>query len=81
MTNGSCSDSLQAQAAGMAEGYITSEFIYMDFFNRVSDYCTNEKIFCEKLAKFIEDNNSWMSDQIKQSADSEKAYWHQVFKI
>ena len=78
MTNGSCADNLQAQAAGMAEGYVTSEFIYMHYLNTMADYCTNEKTLCQKLAAFIDENNSWKDDQIKQSQDSEKAYWHQV---
>ena len=81
VTNQTCSDDMQAQAAGMAEGYITSEFIYMDYLNRIVDYCTNEKILCQNLAKFIDENNSWKDDQIKQSQDSEKAYWHQVWRL
>jgi len=78
VTNGSCTDPLQAEAAGMAEGYITSEFIYMDYMNKFVDYCKKEEAFCKKLAMFVDENLSWINGQVKQSKDSEKAYWHQV---
>ena len=81
MTNGSCTDPLQAEAAGMAEGYITSEFIYMDYMNKFVDYCKKEEAFCKKLAMFVDENLSWINGQVKQSKDSEKAYWHQVLKL
>lgn len=71
-------DALQAQAAGMAEGYITSEFIHMHYVNTMADYCSNEKAFCDSLGKFVDENNSWKDQQVKQARDSEKAYWHQV---
>lgn len=77
-TNGSYKDSLQAQAAGMAEGYITSDFINMHYQNTLAEYCTNEKDYCTKLSKFMSDNSAWMQSKIKAATESEKSYWHQV---
>ena len=81
MTNESFADDLQAEAAGMAEGYITGDFIHMHYVNTLAEYCTNEKEYCQKLAKFIDDNNSWKDQQIQQAKSSEKSYWHQVLGL
>eukprot|EP00795_Rhopilema_esculentum_P015337 gene15337-6558_t len=77
-SNETYADSLQARAAGMAEGFITSELIYMHYMNTLADYCTNEKDFCTKLSKFVSDNKEWINNKIKDSQSTEKSYWHQV---
>ena len=75
-TNGSYPDMLQAEAAGMAEGFITSDFISMSYQNTLSSYCVNEKEYCDKLNKFLTDNMNWINTQIKKFPKSN--YWHQV---
>ena len=80
-SNQTYADSLQARAAGMAEGFITSELIYMHYMNTLADYCTNEKDYCTKLSKFVSDNKEWINNKIKDSQSTEKSYWHQVMKF
>ncbi len=82
MTNGSYADAQQAEAAGMAEGYITSDLINMHYHNtQISDYCVNFKDFCVKLTKFMSDNEAWIQQNIKAETQTDKSYWHQVFNI
>ena len=78
VTNETFADKLQAQAAGMAEGFITSEFIHMHYVNTMAEYCTNEKEYCAKLAKFFSDNTAFKDQKLKAVTDEEKSYWHQV---
>ncbi len=81
MTNGTYSDTLQAEAAGMAEGYITSDVIHMHYQNTLAEYCTNEKDYCTKLSKFLSDNKAWIDKQMQAAKRSELSYWHQVYKF
>ncbi|KAK3737518.1 hypothetical protein QZH41_010630 [Actinostola sp. cb2023] len=74
-SNGSYPNDKQARAAGMAEGYITSELIHLSWLNQYASYCENETQFCEKLEKFIQENEKWMIQEIASDLDE---YWHQV---
>ena len=75
-TNGTCDDHQQAQAAGLAEGYITAEQISMDWQNTVGVYCDDSSEFCDKLHRFLKDLFDWIQSQIKENP--EDPYWYQV---
>lgn len=75
-SNGSYPDMLQAKAAGMAEGYITSEMISMAYVNQYKGYCDGESDFCDNLRKFVKENNDWMEEKIASSPSDD--YWYQV---
>ena len=70
---------LQAEAAGMAEGYITSELIAMEYDNQYKGYCEPENEFCDNLRKFVKENNDWMEEQIAASPSDK--YWYQVIYV
>lgn len=76
VTNGTYSDSLQAEAAGMAEGFLTAEFILMAYENTVAGYCDKEPDFCTKLKTFLAANQDWIIGNLKTHPESQ--YWHQV---
>lgn len=78
-TNEFYNDSFQAYAAGLVEGYLTSELIDKHWNNLYANYCKNEKIFCEKLQNFLEINMNFMNKKIKQKRSH--SYWHQVALI
>jgi hypothetical protein len=67
---------LQAKAAGIAEGYITSELIHISYLNQYSGYCDKQTKFCDDLQKFIHENSIWMKEKIESSATDN--YWNQV---
>ena len=68
-------DSMQAYAAGLAEGYITRDLISMHWMNTYEGYCkTPLTSYCQKLQQFLQDNLSWMTEQLAKN----EAYWHHV---
>ena len=75
-TNASYSDELQSTAAGMAEGYLTSDFIHMHHTNTLGDYCKSDPKFCAKLQTFMDQNTAWI--KLQTAASPEDNYWHQV---
>jgi len=76
VTNGSYDDVLQAEAAGLAEGYLTAMFIDMSYNNTLGGYCKDETEYCTKLKKYMSDNDAWIEKQINDMRGS--SYWHQV---
>ena len=78
-TSGEYDDHLQAQAAGLAEGFITAEQISMHWQNTMAGYCDNEKEFCDKVHKFLSDMDEWIQSQIKENPND--PYWYQVTMI
>lgn len=78
-TNDSYANDIQAEAAGIAEGYATADHISMAFQNTMQGYCDNEKEFCDKLKAFLKSNSDWLQQQIKDNPTS--SYWHQVSLI
>ena len=67
---------MQAQAAGLAEGFITAEQISMDWQNTVGVYCDDGSEFCDKLHKFLSDLFDWIQSQINENPTD--SYWYQV---
>ncbi|XP_065664182.1 putative phospholipase B-like 2 isoform X2 [Hydra vulgaris] len=80
-TNGKYSDILQAEAAGMAEGFLTSDQISMNYMNTLNDYCVNEKEYCKKLEDFLNENSKWMSQQLEIKENAKSSYWQQVVLV
>lgn len=80
-TNGVYDDMLQAEAAGIAEGYLTADHISMTYQNTLNGYCVNEKDYCEKLEQFLDDNAKWASEQILLKTNLMSSYWQQVALI
>ncbi|XP_067135392.1 putative phospholipase B-like 2 [Centruroides vittatus] len=75
-TNPSYSDSFQAYAAGLVEGYLTADLISKHWNNLYVHYCKNEKEYCDKLKRFLETNMDFMNKNIqKNKTDS---YWKHV---
>ena len=73
-----------AYLAGYAEGCLLRDRIHMEFHNYLdidgSGYCANnESDYCKALDEFIEENKSFMSEQIKENPFSD--YWHLVILI
>ncbi|KAI1303639.1 putative phospholipase B-like 2 [Halotydeus destructor] len=70
-------DQVQAYYAGLMEGVATQELIGMHWNNTIGDYCKGQDDYCDKLAKFLQDNLDYMNLHI----DAERynsPYWHQV---
>ncbi|XP_065197425.1 putative phospholipase B-like 1 [Sycon ciliatum] len=82
-TNGSYSDTVQVQAAGFLEGYLTAQMISDTFMNVVKDYCTGNAAtvtYCQKLTSFVSSNLLWANAQralARDKSETEIAYWHQ----
>ena len=75
-TNGSYDDGLQAEAAGMAEGFITADQIMMYFNATAAGYCKDDSDFCDKLNTYIENNEKWIDSNIKSGKND--PYWNQA---
>ena len=65
-----------AYFAGLLEGKLTAEYIYMQYQNTLAEYCSNETEYCGQLALFLERNQQYMSKNINQYADD--PFWYQV---
>lgn len=78
-TRESAPDQLQAEAAGIAEGYLTRISIleaYREFFLHDA-ICLENEGFCQWAASKFEANEALVSGKIKQFSQTEP-YWHQV---
>lgn len=76
-TNASYPDEVQAYAAGLAEGYLTKDLIYMHWMNTVDGYCNNETAYCARLTQYLKTNMAWMKQQIIKNGQKDP-YWHQI---
>ena len=74
--NASCSSHDMAYFAGLVEGKLTAEYIYMQYQNTLADYCANETDYCRQLALFLEHNQQYMSEMISEL--DEDPFWYQV---
>ncbi|GIY08069.1 putative phospholipase B-like 2 [Caerostris extrusa] len=70
-------DPIQAYAAGLVEGYLTSNLLKKHWSNLAADYCTNEKNFCRHLQNFLEQNLDFINKNIRTKR-SYDVYWHQI---
>ncbi|XP_070572931.1 putative phospholipase B-like 2 [Ptychodera flava] len=75
-TNPKYDDSVQAYAAGLIEGYLSSTLIYYHWVNTVYEFCVQPSEYCTKLKKYLQANLQWMTQQIKENPNDD--YWHQV---
>ncbi|XP_006823350.1 putative phospholipase B-like 2, partial [Saccoglossus kowalevskii] len=74
-TNPVYDDTIQAYAAGLVEGHITSTRIYQHWINTVYGFCKHPSDYCNRLEDFIKTNIAWMSEKIENNAKD--PYWHQ----
>ncbi|OWF46224.1 putative phospholipase B-like 2 [Mizuhopecten yessoensis] len=76
-TSESYSDDVQAYAAGLVEGYLTADFIKMQWYNTIEGYCDKPyTAYCTRLQAYLQQNLDWMNRMISKSkADP---YWNQV---
>lgn len=79
VTNGSYPDSAQAYAAGLAEGFLTTNLMYQYWVNTVQGYCSDpqDADYCNRLSNFLFTNKQWIKNQTVQNAATDP-YWHQV---
>ena len=75
-TSSSYPDDLQSLAAGMVEGYLTADFILMNWKNTLATYCTQNKKLCDKLEIFLNENSIFLAAQIESNPLD--PYWYQV---
>ena len=74
----SAPDQLQAQAAGMVEGYLTRISIteyYKEFF--ANGICSENPKACEWITETIIKNKAYVDGMIAQHSQNDP-YWHQV---
>lgn len=75
-TNSSYSDSFQAYAAGLVEGYLTKDLIYKHWNNLYHNYCKNEEAYCKRLKTFLEINMDFMNKNIQEHRSD--FYWNHI---
>nr|KAG5702281.1 hypothetical protein BaRGS_002948 [Batillaria attramentaria] len=68
--------SVQAYAAGLAEGYITRELISLHYQNTVGSFCQPKTSKCRALEKFLRQNLNWVKENVDANPDID--YWYQV---
>ncbi|GFU53295.1 putative phospholipase B-like 2 [Trichonephila clavipes] len=75
-SNAVFSDPVQAYAAGLVEGFLTQDLLKKHWINMAADYCVDEKPYCQRLQKFLQQNLNFMNKniEIKRNYD---VYWHQ----
>ena len=64
-----------AYSAGLLEGMLTGDLIYMHWMNIMDGYCAEPSTYCTNLENFITDNAEFMTQQI---ADNKTSFWYQV---
>ena len=78
--HGRFNDSMKAYAAGLAEGYITRDLIYLHWENTQTGSCEEPySPYCQRLRHFLQKNLNWMKTSIKNNPGD--PYWHQVSYI
>ncbi|KAK6637294.1 hypothetical protein RUM44_007708 [Polyplax serrata] len=69
-------DWVQAYAAGMLEGSLSWQLIYWQWKNTVQDICVNQKLFCNYIKTYLEENLKSIKNSYENRDDP---YWHQVY--
>lgn len=77
MTNDAEPDEVQAYSAGVAEGILTHDLIYMHWFNTLGDFCNDKKDVCQRIDDFVQQNLEWVKGNVEKHANTVD-YWHQV---
>ncbi|KAK7480062.1 hypothetical protein BaRGS_00028699 [Batillaria attramentaria] len=68
--------SVQAYAAGLAEGYITRELIALHYRNVWGSFCQPITSKCRVLEKFLRENLDWVTSNVE--ANPLDKYWYQT---
>ncbi|KAK7480064.1 hypothetical protein BaRGS_00028701, partial [Batillaria attramentaria] len=68
--------SVQAYAAGLAEGYITRELISLHYQNTVGTFCQPKTRKCRAVETFLRENLDWVTSNVEANSDDQ--YWYQV---
>ncbi|GLH10836.1 Phospholipase B-like [Gryllus bimaculatus] len=76
-SNGQATDEDQVYAAGVLEGYVTSELIYEHWFNTMKGFCDGREKTCRRIQKYLDKNNQWIKANI-DSKEKKDPYWYQV---
>ncbi|XP_050733452.1 putative phospholipase B-like 2 [Eriocheir sinensis] len=77
-TNPAFPDTVQAYAAGFAEGVMTTDMIYKAYRNTMEGLCEwKSKEFCENLKSYLETNFQWMEAMIAVKGKT-CPVWHNV---
>ncbi|XP_066989781.1 putative phospholipase B-like 2 [Macrobrachium rosenbergii] len=77
-TNPEFPDTVQAYAAGFAEGASTKDMIYKAYRNTLEGFCQwKSEEFCDNLRKYLSENLRWMKSMIALKGDS-CPVWHNV---
>jgi len=77
-SNESKDDKDQAEAAGVAEGYLTRNLIlsyYREFIHK--DFCSVERKFCDFTISNMKENEAWIEEKLK-SSEGKTDYWKTV---
>ncbi|XP_022093226.1 putative phospholipase B-like 2 [Acanthaster planci] len=69
-------DTFQAYAAGLVEGFLTADYIYMEWFNTQASFCHTMTPDCEKIKSFLGENLEWMKQQVELNPDD--PYFYQM---
>ena len=75
-SRGASSDEELAYLAGVLEGRLTGELIWMSWANTMQGYCEAQPKLCGRLEAFLANNTAYMEEQILEQKESQ--YWHQV---
>ena len=77
-TNANVPNTVQAYAAGLAEGYITQKLISWHWQNTIGNFCAPPySKYCKTLKSYLQENLNWVVKQIQNKAKKDP-YWHQV---
>ncbi|KAK7087796.1 putative phospholipase B-like 2 isoform X2 [Littorina saxatilis] len=68
--------SIQAYAAGLAEGYITRGLIDLHFQNTMTGLCDGKSAQCQGVERFLRRNLDWVFKMVEENPDDN--YWYQV---
>ncbi len=75
-TNPVFNDSFQSYAAGLLEGFLTADYIYMEWVNTRASFCRSLTPDCQKIKGFLTENLQWMKAQVK--ANPNDPYFYQM---
>jgi len=79
-TNSDFPDQNQMYAAGILEGYLTSDRIYENYLNMYSFFFQNGSA-PPQLLEFVDAQDKWTRNQISAAVNKDSSYWQQVAYI
>ncbi|XP_050353907.1 putative phospholipase B-like 2 [Nymphalis io] len=75
-TSTDSSDEKQAYAAGVLEGFLTRDLIWMHWQNMLKGYCYNKTEICGLIEDFVDKNEDYISSMVL--ANPTDPYWYQM---